>query len=460
MRVACVLMALAMLAASAPAASAPAAADAYAPFAAPLDFRLPNGLRIVAQYDPRQPLVAFAMAYGVGIRDDPPGYEGLAHLVEHLTYGGSRHLAPTQMALELERAGALRWNGATGPDYTEYYCLLSARQLALPFWLESERLGFTLERFNASYLAHEKKIVASEMLGRAPSRAELEFGRALFPGNHPYRVSDPGDASRASLEGVQWFFQRAYRPDNATLVIVGDFERATLETLAKRYFGPIPNPPGRFTRKRPEPRQFHGPERVVVTEHLIPRPTVLMAWPAPPTGSPETETFLVLMFLLGKRGAGSIDAVLKHWKVVESAGVMSDQREGNGLLLLEIPLSNEAKHHEVESAVDRHFARLRGTLLPEDEVRRAREYVRMASLAELADPLDHAHRHVESLSASGRPYRIGERFARLDAVTPASLRAFARKYLDPEKRLAAWHRWPADEEKVSADGLVSYDDGQ
>ena len=84
----------------------------------------------------------------------------------------------------------------------------------------------------------------------------------------------------------------------------------------------------------------------------------------------------------------------------------------------------------------------------------------MTSLAELADPLDHAHRHVESLSATGHPYRIGERFARLDAVTPASLRAFARKYLDPEKRLAAWHRWPSDGEKVSADGVVSYDDGR
>jgi len=451
--VACVCFALLVVA-----SGGPARADGYAPFEAPLDVRLRNGLRIVAQRDARQPLVAFVIAYEVGTRDDPPGYEGLAHLLEHMTYGGSRHLGRYQIGRELEHAGALRWNGATGPDYTEYYCLLSARNLALPFWLESERLGFTLERFSESNLAHEKKIVAKEALERAPTRVELELARVLFPDDHPYRISDKDEAQRVPLRGAQGFFQRTYRPDNATIVIVGDFDRTTLETLAARYFGPIPNPPGTFRRTRPAPRRFEGRERVVVTEHRIPQPMLLMVWPAPTAGSPETETLWVLLNLLSKRGTGSIDAALRHAKVAESARIMPDQRDGDGYLVLEIPLSSEATPDVVEYAVEKHFFRLGHALLPEVDVRRARADIRTMTLSQLEDPLGHAELHLDALRSTGRPFRIADRYARIDAVTPASIRALVRRYLNPLKRLSAWHRWPDDGEKIPADGKVTYED--
>jgi zinc protease len=453
--VACVAIAALLLA-----TSGSATANPYAPFAAPLDFRLANGLRIVAQRDARQPLVAFLISYGVGWRDDPPGYEGLAHLVEHMTYGGSRHLARYQMARELEHAGALRWNGATGPDRTNYFCLLSAPQLALPFWLESERMGFTLERFDAANLAHEKKILAKEALERAPTRVELELVRALFPGNHPYRGIYGSDASRVPLHGAQWFFQRAYRPDNATIVVVGDFDGRTLETLADRYFGPIPNPPGVLRRKPPEPREFESRERVVVTEHRIPQPVLHMVWPAPSAGSPETETFWVLLTLMQTRSAASINAAVHDAHVTESVRVMFEQLDGGGNLLLEIPLTAENRPEAVEYAVDGHFFHLRNALVAEAEVRLARDHVRMTALSELEDPLDHALQHLESLRASGHPFRAGDRFARIDAVTPASIRELARKYLYPTKRLAAWHRWPADGEEIPMSGTVTYDDGK
>jgi zinc protease len=455
--VACVLVSFAVVA-----ASGPARADGYAPFVAPHDFRLANGLRIVAQRDARTPLVAFVIAYEVGTRDDPPGYEGLAHLIEHLTYDGSRHLGRYQIARELEHAGALRWNGATGPDYTEYYCLLSARNLALPFWLESERLGFTLERFDRQNLEHEKRILAKEALERAPSRVELEFARRLFPGDHPYRVSGPGedDARDVTLRGAQWFFQRAYRPDNATIVIVGDFDRTTLETLAQNYFGPIPNPPGKFRRTRPAQRRFTGRERVVVTERRIPEHKVLMAWPAPPSGSPETETMWVLLDLLSKRGQASIDAVVRPIGVAETVSLVPEQRDGGGYFFVEMTLRPEARPDFVEYAVEKLFFRLGRVTLSENDVRRARDDIRMLTLSHLEDPLDHAQVHLEALRSTGRPFRVADRFARIDAVTPASIRDFVRKYLDPVRRLSAWHRWPADGEDISPKGEVSYEVGK
>jgi zinc protease len=455
--VACLSISLLLLA-----TGGPARADGYAPFAAPLDIRLTNGLRIVAQRDARQPLVAFVIAYEVGTRDDPPGYEGLAHLIEHLTYAGSRHLGRYQMARELEHAGALRWNGATGPDYTEYYCLLSARHLALPFWLESERLGFTLERFDRQNLAHEKRILAKEALERAPSRVELEFALALFPDDHPYRVSRAGedDASDVTLRGAQGFFQRSYRPDNATIVVVGDFDPNTLHVLAQRYFAPIPNPPGSFRRKPPVMRPFRGRERVVVTERRIPEVKLLMAWPAPPAGSPETETLWVLLDLLSKRGQASIDAAVRPLGVTESVSLVPEQRDGGGYLYLEMALRPEARPDFVEYAVEKLFFRLSRVILSEIEVRRAKDDIRTMTLSHVEDPLDHAQVHLESLRATGRPFRIADRFARVEAVTPASIRAFVKKYFDPVRRLSAWHRWPADGQDVSPSGEVTFEVGK
>jgi predicted Zn-dependent peptidase len=199
---------------------------------------------------------------------------------------------------------------------------------------------------------------------------------------------------------------------------------------------------------------------VIVTEQRIPQPMLLMVWPAPGAGSPETETFWVLSTLMLTRSAASINAAVQDPNITESVRVMFEQLDGGGYLILQIPLTAETRPEMIEYAVDGHFFHMRNVLLPEAEVHRARDHVRMTTLSELEDPLDHALQHLEALRTGGHPFRLADRFARIDAVTPESIRALARKYLDPTKRLAAWHRWPAAGEHVPMSGTVTHDDGK
>jgi predicted Zn-dependent peptidase len=185
---------------------------------------------------------------------------------------------------------------------------------------------------------------------------------------------------------------------------------------------------------------------------------LVMAWPAPALGSPETETFSVLENLFHVRGAASINAALRTLNITESVDVTFSQLDGSGFLILTIPLTAEAKPEAVELAIEGHFFKLRNALLPEDEVRRMRDYTRQEALSELEDPLDHALRHLKTLRSEGRPYRVGDRFDRIARVTPTSIRALVRKYIEPRKRLSAWHRWPSEGQKLPAAGLVFYEE--
>ena len=160
--------------------------------------RLANGLRVIVERDARQPLIAVVIAYDVGQRDDPPGYRELAHLVEHLTFRGSRHLEDGQMVLRLDAAGAT-WNAYTTSDHTVYMTLAPARQSPL-LWLESERMAFAAEGFTQKALDVELGVVRSEWLERGSegvgARLHEFQAQALYPQGHPYRHL--GDSCEAS----------------------------------------------------------------------------------------------------------------------------------------------------------------------------------------------------------------------------------------------------------------------
>jgi zinc protease len=167
-------------------------ASARAPASAgsrPSTLRLENGLEVVLDSDPEDASVAVVLTYDAGSRRDPPGYQGLAHLVEHLTYRGSRHLPAHGIFEQLERVGALNWNGVTSIDYVAYYCELPSQHVTLPLWLESERMAFTLEKFTTEALELERQRVKKELMERRVTRKsfELYIFQALFPEGHPCR---------------------------------------------------------------------------------------------------------------------------------------------------------------------------------------------------------------------------------------------------------------------------------
>lgn len=209
-------------------------------------FRLSNGLDVLIEENHREPHVAVLVSYDIGSRDEPEGLASLAHLVEHLTFRRSRHLGDYGGLEQLGRAGAEAVNGETHDDRTLYYEVVPSKALPLALWIESERMGFTLEAFDDAAVAHERDVIRAELQSNQTGRNRLltHVVNTLYGAGHPY--SQPGGPEQGlddiRLGEAQWFFQRGYRPDNAHLVIVGDVTLADGRELVTRYFGGLKNP--------------------------------------------------------------------------------------------------------------------------------------------------------------------------------------------------------------------------
>jgi len=240
MKLLALLLPLAMLRAGEPAADVP-----KLPFE---KYTLPNGLEVVLHEDHRIPEIAVDVWYKVGSKDEVTGRTGFAHLFEHVMFQGTKHVPEDKHFEYLQKAGASSVNGSTSNDRTNYYEVVPTNQLELALWLESDRMGFLLERpgFKAT-LDNQRDVVKNERRQRVENRPAGLVSKllleALYPPGHPYYhevIGSMEDLSVASVEDVQAFFRTHYVPGNATLTIAGDIDRAR-----RQVFLPHPGRPPR-----------------------------------------------------------------------------------------------------------------------------------------------------------------------------------------------------------------------
>src|SRR6266705_575061 len=254
-------------------------------------YTLSNGLEVILHEDHRLPLVAVNTWYHVGPANETAGRTGFAHLFEHMMFQSSGHVGEDQIWKYLEGAGASFINGTTDFDRTNYLEDLPANQLELALWLESDRMGFLLDRIDEASLATQKDVVRNERrqsVENAPYQiVEEEMWHLIFPKNHPYYpwvIGSHEDAQAAKLDDVKEFFRRYYCPNNASLVIVGDIDKVKTKALVEKYYGSIPRgadvPP--ITATTPP---ITEERRETVTDKIT-LPRVYMSWLTSPIFKP------------------------------------------------------------------------------------------------------------------------------------------------------------------------------
>src|SRR5260370_1280048 len=222
-------------------------------------FSLPNGLRVIYAIDHAAPIVTVDLWYATGARNERPGHSGFAHLFEHLMFQGSAHVKKSEHFQLIERAGGTL-NGSTHDDYTNYYETVPSNRLNLALWLEADRMrSLAVTQPN---LDNQRETVKEEKRLRADNQPYAPtFGDGItWPfdstGCFAYAhtaIGSMADLDAARLADVQAFFDTYYAPNNATLVVVGDVQRARLRQLVNAYFAEIPShaapPPVRCTWK-------------------------------------------------------------------------------------------------------------------------------------------------------------------------------------------------------------------
>ena len=207
--------------------------------------KLTNGLEYILYQDKSIPLVCVNIWYKVGSAYETKGKTGLAHLFEHMMFQGSENVAKEMHFRYIQEAGGTL-NGSTSTDRTNYYEKLPSNNLALALWLESDRMGYFLPTLKQEKLDNQKDVVKNERLERYDNQP---YGLAweilnsnLYPENHPYSWSTIGflkDIESYNLDDVKNFFKKYYSPNNACIVVAGDFELENAIRLIETYFGSI-----------------------------------------------------------------------------------------------------------------------------------------------------------------------------------------------------------------------------
>ncbi len=343
-----------------------------------LDFQsatLPNGIRLILLEDHSTPIVHLEVWYHVGSKDERPGRAGFAHLFEHLMFKGSKNVQPEQHTSMISGVGGTG-NAYTTEDVTVFWETVPSQFLPLVLWLEADRMA-TL-KIDKDTFVREREVVKEERrlrvdnqpYGRLP---EVIYNQAFAV--HPYKHTPTGtleDLEAASVDDVREFYRTYYVPENATIALVGDFDRAQALELATRYLGRVPKSDRPVPRDIPREPPPKGPRRVTL-EQGDPLPVVVVVHHITFDGHPDSYPLHVASKILSDGQSSRI-----YRKLVYERGIALAAFGGGNILehpnLFFAVAIVQPGHtpQEAEQALSEELDRLREEPVSDAELQRAK----------------------------------------------------------------------------------------
>lgn len=403
------------------------------------DFTLDNGLRVLLREDHRAPVAVSMLWYKVGSYDEAPGQTGLAHLLEHMMFRGTEKLPPGDFSRLVARFGG-EDNAFTSYDFTAYFQKVEVSRLPLMLELEADRMR-NLSISDDNFI-RERDVVMEERRQRTddnPSALAWEKFAALTRPGSGY--ASPVIGWREELQNLQpqqarnWY-NKWYKPANATLVIAGDITRAEIEPLVQKFFGKVK---GGEAPPRQAPRLSYPPgERRVVIEAPVQVPSLYIAYNVP-TLATHPKDFYALTMLAGVLDGGysaRIESGLVRGKKVLAGGGAKyyGLSRADGLLTLSATPANGVSLDVAEQALEAELERLRTTTPSMAEMARVRAGVLSGRVFGM-DSLFGQAMELGQLVTLGMDWRMVDQFAeQLGKVTPEDVQRVAQQWLIPQRR--------------------------
>ena len=424
------------LAGTAPAAgqtAAPAAAQQLAVTEATLD----NGLRVLVQDDPRNPIVAVQVFYRVGSRNERPGATGLAHFLEHMMFKGTPTYGRGQIARLIEENGG-RDNAYTSKDLTSYYTNIAADKLDLVLRIEADRMRHLL--LDAAEIDSERQVVTEERRMRSeddPDGLVYEAMSSLAFKAHPYRwpiIGWMSDIARINRAELRAFYDTYYLPNNAILVIAGDVRAPAALAMVRRHFAGLRRGPAPPPVTAVEPPAIDE-RRLVVRREQAQLPVVNIAWHVPNHTSPDAPALELLSTLLSSGRASRLYQRLVYDKrmVLGAGGDYSYFSLDPSLFwFYAAPLPGQAPE-AVEQALLAEIERLKQEVVPDEELTRARNQIE-ASFVWQQDSVFSRASVLGRFEMLGSWRLLDDYLPKLRAVTAADLQRVARTYFPLDRK--------------------------
>jgi zinc protease len=410
-------------------------------------YQLSNGLTVILSEDHRLPQVAVDIWYHVGASRQTPGRSGFAHLFEHMMFSGAKHIGPEPFRI-LESIGTVAGsmaNGTTGFDRTNYFETVAANELPTALWLESDRMGFLLETLDPKKLDIQKDVVSNERrqsIENVPyAMAELRTCDLLYPLPHPYydcQIGTIHDIQSSTVEELRSFFRQFYGPNNASLALVGDFDRNQVKPLIESYFGPIPRGPDVGPPSLPQPK-LTSVVHEQVDDKVAELPAVTLAWNGvKPFDSDEAAGDVLATILGSGRTSRLYHELVFRKQVAESVQANNSALELGGYFSAFAIAKVGHTSEELLTEIDRVLAEVRKNGVTSSEVERAKRKIlaekwrnleRIGGFGGKADLLNEYQTFV------GDPGYLGRDVARYRAVTAQAVQEFAQRFLLVDRRL-------------------------
>jgi len=413
-----------------------AATPAKSPAVAPINYQhrsLANGLEVYSIENHATPTVSIQVWYRVGSKNDPEGRSGFAHLFEHIMFKATAHMKSEMLDRLTEDVGGMN-NAYTHPDRTVYYEIVPSNYLQTLLWAEGERLGSL--KIDEDTFKSERDVVKEEYRTRvlAPSYGRLSY--AITKDSfavHPYRRPGIGsieELDAATVPDVTAFHATYYRPDNAVVIVAGDFEPKQLDTWVDRYLGTIPKPTTAIPRvtvqepARTEEKHFaeHGAN--------VPLPAGALTWLIPSARSDDAEPLEIAATILSDGDSSRLYQSLVYRKqLAQSAGASANLQEDVSLFTARAIMASGKKPEDGIAALREEIAALAAKPVTAAELEKAKNLIITSALRERETNDGKAGALGEAITQNHDATYVNRGLARLQAVSAADVQRVVKKYL-------------------------------
>ena len=407
-----------------------------------LTAELPNGMHLVMSEDHTRPVINLQVWYHVGSKDERAGRTGFAHLFEHLMFRGSKNVGPEEHMKYVREAGGTV-NAYTTFDQTVYWETFPSNYLERMLWLEADRMASL--NINEENFHKEREVVKEERRLRVENPPYGLVSDDLFAivyKQYPYKHQPIGsmeDLNKATPADVQQFFDTYYVPNNATVVIVGDFDAKDAIAWSKKYFGPIPkskNPVPRVTTTEPPQTQE---QEVTKYYNNIPLPAVLSLYHLPPMGNPDSYALEIASDILSSGESSWLYKRLVHDEqaAVQAAG-QSFFLEGPSPFF-GIAIANQGKNiKEVGSSLAYVFEQMKKEPVSSEELTKAKNQTTSRFIAGAQTMQQKADNLGRMAVLRGNPELVNTEPEKYQKVTANDVQRVAQKYFTNNNDTVIW----------------------
>ena len=401
----------------------------------PIPFKhrvLQNGLEVYTVQDRSTPTVAIHVWYRVGSKDDPEGRSGFAHLFEHMMFKTTRSMAAEAFDRLTEDVGGFN-NATTFDDSTAYYEVVPSNYLETLLWAEAERMGWlTVDEAN---FKSERDVVKEEFRFRilAPPYGRLFYAieKNSFV-KHPYRRPGIGsieELDAATIDDVRGFHKTFYRPDNAVLIVVGDFEQQQLDGWIDKYFNAVDRPASEVPRVTVKEPARTEEKRLDEYAPNVPLPALALTWLTPAASHADAIPLFVAATILAEGDSSRLQEKLVRGEIAQEVFADADLREDLGIFGVVSIMGSDHKPAEAEKIIRAEIANLAAKPIPAAELEKAKNLIVTGALRQRETSNGKGFTLGEALVLQHDPNIVNTGLQKVQAVTSEDVQRVVKTYL-------------------------------